>query len=691
MTSSDTQPTDAIRKLAAVMFTDIVGYTALMGRDEEKAFQLLKKNREIHKPLIEKYEGKWIKEMGDGVLAQFDSAYNATRCAIEIQEKSKQEFRGELRIGLHLGEIIIENNDIFGDGVNVASRIESVADPGGIYISEAIEKALQSRTDIKTRYIGEISLKNVDQPVKLYYIANEGLKTPSVKKIKQLKNDGKEDNLLRRRFFTNPLFYLLLVILLILSLIFNFWSGYQVERKVESLAVLPFSNLTGNNEEQPMIDMMHDAVIGELSKIDELIVISRTSTLQFKETKLPIPEIARILNVDALIESTVLKTGDSIYMQVQLIKARPKEDHLHAWEYKRDAHYIFKLYGDIAKSIAEEVEISLSPSEEEQLSNQDEINPQVYKTYLEGRYHLLNLSKSEIEKSREYFELVLEMEPDHALAHAGLSMFYVGYAQQGHISFFEAGPPSDYHTKRALESGVQLPEVYQAAAWNAWLQWELDEYLAYFRKALELDPNFTDVLAFMGQALMIENMPEEAIEKVHKAVKLDPLNDAFKALYTMCLYFAKHYDEAYFFIVDAQKKNPENVFLNSSLRAVYHAKKMYAEEFESWVNKYAMTEDTAAVRELKRGYEQGGYELALQKLAEHLINNFNYTTKFVSAWQIATLYTRIGRKDEALDWLKKAYELHSISLPFIYIDPLFDFMRDDPDFKELIRKMDLNR
>jgi len=175
------------RQLAAIMFTDIVGYTAMMGRNEEKALQLLQKNRQIHKPLIEKFHGKWIKEMGDGVLAQFDSAYNATKCAIEIQQKARREFKGELRIGLHIGEIIIENNDIFGDGVNVASRIESIADPGGIYISEAIHNALRNRTDIKTNYLGKIPLKNVDEPAKIFYVVAEHLKIPSKLKIKQLK------------------------------------------------------------------------------------------------------------------------------------------------------------------------------------------------------------------------------------------------------------------------------------------------------------------------------------------------------------------------------------------------------------------------------------------------------------------------------------------------------------------------
>ncbi len=678
-------------QLAAIMFTDIFGYTAMMGRDEVKALELLRQNRHIHKPLIEKYNGTWIKEMGDGVLAKFDSAYDAVRCAIEIQQTARRTFKGQLRIGLHLGEIVIENGDIFGDGVNIASRIESIAIPGGIFLSEPFWKALRSKLDIKTKYLGEVSLKNVDDPVGIYYVIGENIAIPGKFKIKEIRKGKIKEKTGIKKFFQSPLFYIFLILLVGALLTVKFWYNVQPNRPVKSLAVLPFSNLTGDQKAQPIIDMMHDAVIGELSKINELTVISRTSTHQFKDTRLGMPEIARMLNVDALIETSVLNSGDSIFMQVQLIKTRPKEEHLNAWEYERDARFIYSLYGDIAKSIAEEVEISLTPGEKEKLTHNQQVNPQVYKTYLEGRYHLLDLSKSEIEKSKEYFELVLKMEPDHALAHAGLSMFYGAYAQQGHISFFEAGPLSEYHAKLALTLNDQLPEVYQAAAWNAWLQWDLDEYLPYFRKALELDPNFTDVLAFMGQALMIEDKKEEAIQKVKKAVELDPLHDTYKALYGMCLYFAEHYDEGLEFLSEALKKDPDHVFLNSALRAVYHAKGMYQEEYESWVKKYSMIGDTLAVQKLKMGYEQGGYEKALENLTGHLIRNFNYTPGYVSAWQIATLFTRIEKKDEALQWLEKAYDLHSISLPFIFIDPLFDYMREDQRFKDLVEKMNLNR
>ena len=169
-------------KLSAVMFTDIVGYTALMGRDEKRALELLRTNRQIHNIFIEKYNGILIKELGNGILARFDSSYDAVRCAISIQEKAKIDFKGQLRIGLHIGDIFMEKNDIFGDGVNIASRIESLADPEGIYLSGEFRKSILNHTDIKTRYLAHVALKNVIDPVEIYCIVGRGISAPTKEK-----------------------------------------------------------------------------------------------------------------------------------------------------------------------------------------------------------------------------------------------------------------------------------------------------------------------------------------------------------------------------------------------------------------------------------------------------------------------------------------------------------------------------
>ena len=174
------------RQLSAIMFTDIVGYTALMGKDSDKALEIVRISKEIQKPLVEKHNGKWLKEMGDGAMAQFSSALDAVNCSIEIQKTARAELDAKLRIGIHLGDVTVEEDDVYGDGVNVAARLESIADPGGIYISDAIEKAIRGQADVQAKFLGEIHLKNVAYGVRTYAVQGVGLPVPEVKDEKEL-------------------------------------------------------------------------------------------------------------------------------------------------------------------------------------------------------------------------------------------------------------------------------------------------------------------------------------------------------------------------------------------------------------------------------------------------------------------------------------------------------------------------
>ncbi|MCK5277043.1 MAG: adenylate/guanylate cyclase domain-containing protein [Cyclobacteriaceae bacterium] len=203
------------RQLAAIMFTDIVGYTAMMGKDSNKALELVRQSVQIQKPLVEKHNGTWLKEMGDGAMTQFSSALDAVNCALEIQRTSRADFEADLRIGIHLGDITIENNDVYGDGVNVAARLESIADPGGIYISESIEKAIRGQSDIQAKYLGEVNLKNVDYGVRTYAIQGVGLPVPNLKKDKELSGRFFAE-IKRRGVIRAGIMYILISLLLVL-------------------------------------------------------------------------------------------------------------------------------------------------------------------------------------------------------------------------------------------------------------------------------------------------------------------------------------------------------------------------------------------------------------------------------------------------------------------------------------------
>jgi len=676
---------DHSRQLAAVMFTDISGYTALMGRDERKALELLQTNRQIQKPLIEKYSGKWVKEMGDGTLSQFDSAYDAVKCAIEIQQRAKNELKAQLRIGLHLGEITIENEDIFGDGVNVASRIESIADPGSIYLSEAVHNALHNRPDIHTQYLGEVLLKNVDEPIKLYCVEGEGLTVPPKTKIKELREGLATEEPKIKQFFKHPLFTVLIVVLFIGILTIQNLKSLREKREIHSLAIIPTVNLTGSTDQQYFVDMMHDAVIGEISKIEKLIVISRTSTLQFRDTKLTIPEIAKILNVDAIIESSVTKTGDSVYIQVQLIRARPVEAHIWAQDYKRDTRHILSLYGDLAKAVAKEVNAQLSPFEEKRLTEKKEVDPEALKAYMMGRYHWTRLTKEDLDLAEKYYQKAIEIDPNYAEAYLALSNVGGGRGIMGLMSPEEIRLRYDKYAKKAYELDSGLWEAQSRNAMSLfWGGWEFKKALEVFETEIKLNPNEAVLRAYHAQALCIAiHDYDRAIKEGARAVEIDPLNNLWKGLYGQTLNYSRKYDEAEKIFKEVLDLDPYNAISLSNIKTTYHMQKKYEQAYEFW--KIDNRKDSLAVKALESGYKKGGYSEALKTFTEYSIEKSK--TEYVTPWRIFTLYARAGMKEESLDWLEKAYEIHDRNMPAVNTDPIFDYMRDEPRFQAIIKKM----
>jgi class 3 adenylate cyclase/TolB-like protein len=675
---------DTETKLAAIMFTDIAGYTKMMGLDEEKGLELIRKNREIHKPLIKKYKGKWIKEMGDGMLAQFDSAYNAARCAIEIQQRAKKELNGKLRIGLHTGEVIIENEDIFGDGVNVASRIESIAEPGSIYFSDAFFRALKNRKDIQSKYLGEVSLKNVEEPVKIYCVASKDLAVPSQEKIKQLRKGLKEKKLTFHRFFKQPLFYILIILLLVGLFTIQNLSVVKKSRTVEAIAVLPFANFTGREDEQYFVDMMQDAVISEISKIGDIIVKSRTSTLQFRNSNLTIPEIAKILDVDAIIESSIYKTGDSIYMQVQLIRARPVEDHIWAQDYERDTRYILSLYGDLARQVAEEIEVQLTPEQKRRFMDKEEVNTEAYKAYFKGQYHWYKLSKEGLDSAEYYFKISKELDPNYALAYAGLASVAMVRAQNGLIPYHEAAIEHIGYLNKAQTLDSTLSEIhFLVAGFSAWGIWDFEKAENEFKKALKLNPNHALLRVYYAHLLCYFHNYNEAILQGKYALRLDPYNNLIKGIYGMALNNCRKYEMADSIFNVVLENEPYDAISLSNLKTTYHMQKKYDKAYKLWKDDFR--NDPPALTELESGYEIGGYPLALENLADLMVERSK--TEFITPWRIATLYTRAGVKDKAIEYLDKAFYVHDQNMPYLASDPIFDFMRDDLKFQVIIKKM----
>ena len=670
------------RRLAAIMFTDIVDYTTIEHEDKKAGLTLLRKSRNIHKTSIEKYNGKCLKEMGDATLAQFNSAIDSVLCALEIQRAARTELPAKIRIGIHLGDVTIQNEDVFGDGVNIASRLQSIADPGGIYISESIYEAVRARKDIFCQKLGDIQLKNVDHLVKTYFLKDKGLPVPSARKRKEL-TDLQKKPLLKQTWF-----YVIVLTIIIAIILTGTWISHTNRKSIHSIAILPVENLSGNENEKWLEAGIQNGLIDEITKIKKLHVVPRRSTLKYDSTDKSLMEIAGELDVEGFVKASFLMMRNNLNLQVRLIQASTVERQLWRQTYNCDMQNVLTTYSEVARDIAKEANITLTSEEDLRLSSIRIVNPAAYQSYLMGMEYYEKLSDADLDTAFQFFELARRIDPEYAPAYLGIANFWAGNMQGGYAPASEAGPKIRAALEKALSLDSILTESHgNLAGFYTWTFWDWEAAEKVYLKTLELNPNNADANRQYSHFLAITGKPEEGLPYMEKALNLDRLNPFFYGWYGMSLCYVHRYDEAIKVLEEALTKFPGEMIIYSTLRSAYHNKQMYDEAIDAGIKYYEIRGDTACFAALEQGYREGGYQLALQRNAEALIAQSR--TKYITPWQIATLYTRAGMNQEALDWLEKAFEEHDANMPYIHADPIFDDLRKDPRFKEMLRKMKL--
>ena len=672
--------TEPTRQLAAILFSDIVGYTALMGADETRALEILRQSRNIQKSLIESHKGKWLKEMGDGVLAQFSSAVDAVQCALKIQQRANSELDAKIRIGIHLGDVTIENEDVFGDGVNIASRLQSIADPGGIYISESINEAVHAQSDIQTKYLADVELKNVNHPIRTYYVSEEWLPRPTQRKIRELSTSAGKYKVLKG--------IVGFVLILLISTIW--WIKSDSGVQINAIAVLPITNLSGDPGVDVLMAGIHTNLRDEIAAISALRVPSRRSTSQYQESTKSIPEIANELGVGVVLESDIRKIGDSIDLYVRLIVPYPEERQIWSGSFKREAERIMSIYNDIALAIASNLQITLTLEESAGLTQDERVDPEAYKAYITGLNYMYELTKDGMEKSLGYFNQAIEIDSTYAPAYVGLSLAWSVQAQQGFKSVSEVGPKSQAALQKAVELGSKHPEVlYRQALFATWGKWKWEEADKLFIQSIRVNPDHAKARAYYAHYLNIMQRYDESEAQMEEALKLEPNDFLIQGLYGMHLNQIREFDKAITRINNTIEIDPSNATGLPALWAAYHNKGMYKEAFETAQKVYSEKRETRALEVLNESYENEGYEFAMEKVAEAYILKMD--TTFFTPWQVATLYTRANNVEKALDWLDKTYEEHDPNMPAIACDPIFDKIENHPRFQALLAKMGLER
>src|SRR5688572_8186259 len=348
------------RQLAVIMFTDIVGYTSLMGIDENKAFELLAKNRQIQKPIIEEYNGRWIKELGDGVMASFHTVSDAVNAAIKIQQTCNLSKDFQLRIGIHLGELVFENNDVFGDGVNIASRIQAIAHPGSIYVSESVHNNISNKKGFHTKFVKEEKLKNVKQPVKIFQVVADGVVAAHSNIAQKIK--------------PKPKVLLISIALMALLVAGYFIQKYFIKTKStqavhtnetieKSIAVLPFENMSADSTQEYFSDGMTESLISDLAQIPGLLVIARNSVFQYKGRSVNPVEVGKELNVRYILDGNLHRSGDILRVNARLIETE-KGSNVWADKFDKKIDDIFLVQDEISHHIIDSLKIAIAKGED---------------------------------------------------------------------------------------------------------------------------------------------------------------------------------------------------------------------------------------------------------------------------------------------------------------------------------------
>jgi len=462
------------------------------------------------------------------------------------------------------------------------------------------------------------------------------------------------------------------------------WS-HTADPPIRSLAVLPLSNLTGDSQQDYFVDGMTDALITDLAKIRSVKVISRTSVMRYKRTDKSLQEIAQALGVDGILEGSVQRSGGRVRITTQLIRAAT-DTHLWAESYERDSRDVLTLQGEVARAVAREINVALTPEESTHLARARPVNPEAYEAYLKGQAHWYWLSREHLDTALEYFELALQKDPTYALAYVGVANVWMMRGDSGWMAPGAAYPKAKAAISKALELDDSLAEAHITYA-NILSLYDRDWSAAEreFRRGIELNPNSADGHFMFADFLISMKRVDEWSTEIHRTVELDPFNPFFQCFYGWQLIYVQRYDEAIAQLTKALATEPDFSSAHMGLWGAYYKKGMDDEALAEAIKFFVVLHDHEVADALTHGYAEGGYARAMHLGAEVLA--VRSKRSYVPAIRIARLYAHAGDKDEALRWLRIAYNERETPLLHLGVAWDWDLLRTDLRFQDLLRSM----
>jgi adenylate cyclase len=699
-----------VRRLAAILAADVVGYSRLMAADEAGTHARLKALRQdFIEPKIAEHHGRTVKLMGDGALVEFASVVDAVECAVAIQEgiaerqaELPEDQRIQFRIGINIGDVIPEGEDIYGDGVNVAARLEALAKPGGICVSRTVYDHTKSKVAFGFESMGEHRVKNIPESVTVYRVITD---PGPVAKVLRLKRAG-------TRRWRLALAAVAAVVLVVAAGGVGLWlrsddratiAPHQAATSVTDpetvavapqapldkyrIAVLPFVNMSADAANEYFSDGITEELISKLSRLHDLTVIARTSVMKYKDTDKSVAEIGRELRAGTILDGSVRKAGDRLRITAQLVDVA-SEGHLWSQDYDRTLEDVFAIQSDVAEHVAQALQITLKPTETRQLAKAGTDDLEAYNAYLQGLYQYNTWSKEGLEKSIEYFERAVARDPDFAKAYAAMAFSYDLQAEIGYLPPDEAFPKLKEAAHRALEIDATTAEAYTALALAAgyydrdWIR--ADES---YRRALELNPNSAVTHDWYGGVyLTAMGRFEEAIAHSKRAKELDPLTPQVRCDVGWTYVLARRYDEAIPECQQALDIDPNFYFAYWCLGIAHWHKGLLEKAVAAYERGVDLEPgDLRLKADLAIVYADAGDKDRAQHILEEVDEKAQ--REYVPAIALAWAHIAVGDLDGTFAWLDKMYEEHNPELMFMNEQPRYDRLRGDPRFHELRRKV----
>ncbi len=629
------------------MFTDVVGYTAMSSQDEKHALGLLSDYRAVLESVFPNYHGRVVKTMGDGFLVEFASAVEAVDCAVDVQREMErlnslrtQEGRILVRIGTHVGDVVHSGEDVLGDAVNIASRVEPLAEPGGICVTRQVVDQVMGKVRWQMRSMGMRDLKNVPGPVEVFEVVAQ--KAPSKPGVKQALDPRR-------------------------------------------VAILPFSNLSPDPNDRYFADGMTEELIATISRIKGLSVISRFSAMKYRDTAFSMGQIGKDLRVGTVLEGSVRKSGSRVRISAELIEVST-DRYIWSQSYDRDLTDIFQVQGEIAQQVAEGLQVQLLSGDRQSLGKKPTDSTEAYNLYLRGRFYWSERSKDAIERAIMNFEEAAKADPNFARAFSGLADCYAILSDYGWMPPSAAGPLAKENALKALSVDDTLAEAHASLGLVSMNHfWDFASAEREFRRAIDLNPNYAPAYHWYGVMLSFLKKYEDAIQMLARAADLDPHFLPLDQSVGVALLESGRSEEALGRFRRIVKENPGFVAVHYWMAMAYLTQGRHDEaveegkkeaELDGWSDNSRL--DLAFFQSVANQHDAAGKILdEVQSKAE----------SYVSPVSAALVKLGLGKDKEAYELLEQACQEHDASLLYFASVPFFDRYRSDPRWLEIEEKM----